>query len=67
VTPKQARDRRGELVQILTGRLEEHIVADVAWAAACYIDWTGDQAFAAGEGREPGLATSIEIEVDPEP
>ena len=37
---------------MLTGELEEHIVADVAWAAACYIDWTGDQAFAAGPGRE---------------
>ena len=52
VTPEQARDRRGELVPILTGELEEHIVADVAWAAACYIDWTADRAFAAGPGRE---------------
>ena len=52
VTPDHARDRRGELVPILTGPLEEHIVADVAWAAACYIDWTGDEAFAAGPGRE---------------
>jgi trehalose/maltose hydrolase-like predicted phosphorylase len=38
-------------VPVLTGELEEHIVADVAWAAAPYIDWTGDQAFAAGPGR----------------
>ena len=52
VTPAQARDRRGEIVPVLTGELEEHIVADVAWAAACYIDWTGDEAFAAGPGRE---------------
>jgi trehalose/maltose hydrolase-like predicted phosphorylase len=52
VTPDHARDRRGELVPILTGPLEEHIVADVAWAAAHYIDWTGDEAFAAGPGRE---------------
>ncbi len=52
VTPVDARDPRGELVPILTGTLEEHIVADVAWAAACYIDWTGDRAFAAGPGRE---------------
>ena len=43
VTPEQARDRGGELVPVLTGPLEEHIIADVAWAAACYIDWTGDQ------------------------
>ena len=52
VTPEHARDRRGELVPIRTGELEEHIVADVAWAAACYIDWTGDETFAAGPGRE---------------
>ena len=26
--------------------------ADVAWAAACYLDWTGDVEFAAGPGRE---------------
>ena len=52
VTPDRARDRRGELVPILTGELEEHIVADVAWAAACCIDWTGDEAFASGPGRE---------------
>jgi trehalose/maltose hydrolase-like predicted phosphorylase len=52
VTPPQARDHHGQLVPILTGQREEHIVADVAWAAACYIDWTGDQTFAAGPGRE---------------
>ncbi len=52
VTPRQLPDHRGEIVPILTGELEEHIVADVAWAAACYVDWTGDMAFAAGPGRE---------------
>ncbi len=52
VTPRQLRDAHGERVAILTGLLEEHIVADVAWAAACYIDWTDDQAFAAGPGCE---------------
>jgi trehalose/maltose hydrolase-like predicted phosphorylase len=52
VTPQSARLATGELVRIRTGELEEHIVADVAWAAATYIDWTGDQAFAAGPGRD---------------
>jgi trehalose/maltose hydrolase-like predicted phosphorylase len=52
VTPTSARDRSGHLVPIRTGMLEEHITACVAWAAACYIDWTGDAAFAAGPGRE---------------
>ena len=52
VTPAEVRDARGELVPVLTGKLEEHIVADVAWAVACYVDWTGDEAFASGSGGE---------------
>jgi trehalose/maltose hydrolase-like predicted phosphorylase len=52
VTPRSARDSQGEVVPILTGELEEHIVADVAWAAGHYLDWTGDQGFADGPGRE---------------
>ena len=36
--------------------LEEHIVADVAWAAVCYMDWTGDEVFARG----PGLRLLVE-------
>lgn len=51
VTPATARDRAGRLVPIRTGQLEVHIVADVAWATACYIDWTGDDVFARGDGR----------------
>jgi len=50
VTPKTARDRTGRVVPIRTGQLEEHIVAEVAWAASCYTDWTGDEAFAHGPG-----------------
>lgn len=68
VTPGHAHDHNGEPVPILTGQLEEHIVADVAWAAACYIDWTGDQAFAAGPGRELLVQTArwwaSRVEVD---
>jgi len=52
VAPEHVRDERGEAVPVLTGALEEHVVADVAWAAACYVDWTGDQAFASTEGRK---------------
>jgi trehalose/maltose hydrolase-like predicted phosphorylase len=58
VTPASARLATGELVRIRTGELEEHIVADVAWAAACYLDWTGDAAFAAGPGRELFIETA---------
>jgi trehalose/maltose hydrolase-like predicted phosphorylase len=52
VTPRSARLASGELVAVRTGELEEHIVGDVAWAAASYLDWTGDRDFAAGAGRE---------------
>jgi trehalose/maltose hydrolase-like predicted phosphorylase len=58
VTPSQARLPTGEVVPIRTGQDEEHITADVAWAAAHYLDWTGDQDFAAGPGRELILETA---------
>ena len=50
VTPNAVRDRSGRDIAVLTGELEEHIVADVAWAAACYHEWTGDTGFLAGPG-----------------
>jgi trehalose/maltose hydrolase-like predicted phosphorylase len=52
VTPSHAHDHAGKIVAIRTGELEEHIVADIAWAAGCYVDWSGDSAFATGPGRE---------------
>ncbi|MGA2321110.1 MAG: glycosyl hydrolase family 65 protein [Solirubrobacteraceae bacterium] len=52
VTPRAARNRAGLSVAIYTGQREEHIVADVAWATGCYIDWTGDRAFREGSGRQ---------------
>jgi trehalose/maltose hydrolase-like predicted phosphorylase len=51
VTPQSYRDQAGQQVAIRTGTLEEHIVADVAWAAATYWQWTGDQDFIGGRGR----------------
>ena len=51
VTPTSARDRAGRIIPIRTGQLEEHIVADVAWSACCYVDWSGDEEFARGPGR----------------
>ena len=69
VTPSQAHDHAGRVVAIRTGELEEHIVADIAWAAACYIDWSGDTAFAAGPGRQLFTETArywaSRIRVDP--
>ena len=53
VTPRQVRgEPPPELIPVNTGAREEHIVADVAWAAACYAAWTGDNEFLAGAGRE---------------
>jgi trehalose/maltose hydrolase-like predicted phosphorylase len=47
VTPRSGR-LGGRRVPILTGQLEEHITADVAWAAAHYASWTGLRAPAVG-------------------
>jgi trehalose/maltose hydrolase-like predicted phosphorylase len=51
VTPRLARAKDGGIVPIVTGTREEHIVADVAWAAAHYAAWTGDATFLGGPGR----------------
>ena len=48
VTPARSPGRHGELVPILTGEEQEHIVGDVAWAACRYAAWTGDTAFLEG-------------------
>lgn len=51
VTPRHVSGRGGGLIPILTGEQEEHIVADVAWAAHEYGAWTGDRELFAGAGR----------------
>jgi trehalose/maltose hydrolase-like predicted phosphorylase len=50
VTPAYG-DVGGQVVPILTGRMEEHITADVAWAACHYASWAGDAEFLPGPGR----------------
>ena len=57
VTPPQGHIG-GEWVPILTGQLEEHIVGDVAWAAAFYADWSGDDKFLAGQAQPLLLETA---------
>lgn len=68
VTPRQATDLHGDVVQILTGDLEEHIVADVAWAVVRYVDWTGDHRFMTSIGAtllaETARYWASRIEVD---
>jgi trehalose/maltose hydrolase-like predicted phosphorylase len=56
VTPTQGRGWHGEVVPILTGKEQEHIVGDVAWAACCYAAWTGDAAYLEG----PALPLLVE-------
>ncbi len=51
VTPSQVKGPGGSVIPIVTGAHEEHIVADVAWAAEHYAAWTGDTAFLTGAGR----------------
>ena len=58
VTPHSGRDQSGHITPIRTGESEVHIVGDVAWAACCYIDWTDDQEFADGPGRQLLIETA---------
>ncbi|MGH9085185.1 MAG: glycosyl hydrolase family 65 protein [Acidimicrobiales bacterium] len=58
VTPGHIPGPDGELIPIQTGQQEEHIVADIAWAACEYTSWTGDAAFLAGPGRDLVIDTA---------
>jgi len=58
VTPTVDRPLHGPEIPILTGEHEEHIVADVAWAALQYSDWTGDDTLVGGPGRPLVLDTA---------
>ena len=58
VTPRLVHGAHGEPIPILTGTHEEHIVADVAWAATRYADWSGDSAFLDGPGRDLVVETA---------
>jgi trehalose/maltose hydrolase-like predicted phosphorylase len=50
VTPRTHVRLDGAPIPVLTGEHEEHIVADVAWAAWHYAAWTGDRTFLEGRG-----------------
>lgn len=58
VTPPTYLDHDGEVVAIDTGEHEEHISADVAWAACHYARWSGDEAFLRGPGRPLVIETA---------
>ena len=69
VTPTSGTRPDGVVVPIHTGDHEEHIVADVAWAAGHYAAWSGDAEFLAGSGRDLVLETArywaARIRLDP--
>jgi trehalose/maltose hydrolase-like predicted phosphorylase len=50
VTPSYVRGAGGRIIPIRTGKREDHIVADVAWAADRFAEWTGDGFLAPGSG-----------------
>lgn len=58
VTPRQFESPEGEIVPIRTGLHEEHVVADVAWAAHHYAYWTGDRDFYLGPGSDLVIDTA---------
>jgi trehalose/maltose hydrolase-like predicted phosphorylase len=58
VTPRQVVGADGSSVAVRTGEHEEHVVADVAWAAVQYVAWSGDTSFFAGPGAALVLDTA---------
>ena len=45
-------------IRVWTGERELHVVADIAWAAVEYVRWSGDEAFAVGDGRRILIETA---------
>ncbi len=58
VTPHWVQGPHGVHVPVGTASHEEHVVADVAWAAVRYADWTGDASLLAGPGRDLVVETA---------
>jgi trehalose/maltose hydrolase-like predicted phosphorylase len=58
VTPKSGPDGHGGIMPIHTGELEEHITADVAWAAWQLSSWTGSWHLLGRRGRPLLLETA---------
>jgi len=58
VTPRTVRGPSGQPVAIATGAHEQHIVADVAWAADHYAAWSGDVGFLTGAGGDLVIDTA---------
>lgn len=50
VTPTWVHGDDAVPIRVWTGERELHVVADIAWAAQHYVAWSGDRAFAEGDG-----------------
>ena len=57
-TPERVMGPEGKLVDVLSGKLEQHITADVAFAVWRFWRWTGDDAFMRDAGAEIILETA---------
>jgi HAD superfamily hydrolase (TIGR01509 family) len=58
VTPRHGVTPEGKTVEILTGDLEEHITADVAWAVSWLDRWSGDPDVLSKGGGELIVSTA---------
>jgi hypothetical protein len=58
VTPPWVTGPTAQPLRVWTGERELHIVADIAWAAAEHVAWSGDEAFAQGGGRRLLIETA---------
>ena len=58
VTPTWIAGVTAEPIRVWTGERELHVVADIAWASAEYVAWSGDQAYANGDGRRLLIETA---------
>ncbi len=58
MTPAAVLDARGEVAPVLSGKLEHHISAAVAWGAWSYWNASGDDSFMAGAGAELIIETA---------
>lgn len=52
VTPGEVMTPSGEMVEIHTGRLQEHVVGDVAWSVDHHLGWTDDRHWLATSGLD---------------
>ncbi len=50
VTPTEMIGLDGRPIEILTGKLELHITADIAWAIWNHVNWSGDERYLATRG-----------------